>query len=615
MDLLTLTNAVNFAGTAMGVWLGVFVLTRSPERAIARVTALLMWACAGFFLSNLMYLNALPEGRNNLWLIFFRSSTLFVPALWLHLTAELAILDKAVIFPFRRTIIASAHLLAFALFALDTWAGPALLLPERPNVERVLSGSRVPTALFAVYVLFILLCALQSARNLIEARKLATGTHLARANEWAIRGTGLAAIGGLWLTGAILLGLATPSLPGDLLFGAGVALTGYAAAYITALLDGRSIARDFPYALLGIGIVCVLYMAAAFVSQVVYGAPFVSFVFLLLLAVATHSLLDGGRAMLDLVFFPPAARALRANLRHLAHEAGDVRDLRPGLRALFVALCQSLGVTHGALLLCKDERYTVESGYRLTVPTEPIPPAAFQAVELTALSGPTPLGPMAWLAPLQLMDRQEGAVLLGAKTTGANYSEDDEDLILETLDRMENLLAQIRLSEERARSLTTRLAEYHEAERAVAATTARASDAEAPLAVGGVREKEFIAEVEDALRHASDIPYLGEHHLSRLHVVARRLAPGAATNLDRGRALRQLLLDALNKLRPADVEPKVPTNDWYAYLIMRDAYAVGVPNKEIMARLYLSEGTFNRTRRRAVRAVARVIAELDAAPA
>jgi hypothetical protein len=134
------------------------------------------------------------------------------------------------------------------------------------------------------------------------------------------------------------------------------------------------------------------------------------------------------------------------------------------------------------------------------------------------------------------------------------------------------------------------------------------------MAVNGLSEKEFVAQTEDALRHISDIAYLGEQHLSRLHVVARRLAPGAVTNLDRGRALRQLLLDALNKLRPADVEPKVPTNDWYAYLIVREAYAVGVPNKEIMARLYLSEGTFNRTRRRAVRAIARVIAELDAAP-
>jgi hypothetical protein len=38
-----------------------------------------------------------------------------------------------------------------------------------------------------------------------------------------------------------------------------------------------------------------------------------------------------------------------------------------------------------------------------------------------------------------------------------------------------------------------------------------------------------------------------------------------------------------------------------------------VSNREIMMRLYISEGTFNRTRRSAVRALARALGEMEAA--
>jgi DNA-binding CsgD family transcriptional regulator len=43
--------------------------------------------------------------------------------------------------------------------------------------------------------------------------------------------------------------------------------------------------------------------------------------------------------------------------------------------------------------------------------------------------------------------------------------------------------------------------------------------------------------------------------------------------------------------------------------VLHDAYVEGVPNREIMARLYISEGTFNRTRRNAIRGLARLLAE------
>jgi len=46
-------------------------------------------------------------------------------------------------------------------------------------------------------------------------------------------------------------------------------------------------------------------------------------------------------------------------------------------------------------------------------------------------------------------------------------------------------------------------------------------------------------------------------------------------------------------------------------VILHDAYVDEIQNREIMSKLYISEGTFNRTRRIAISALARVLAEME----
>ena len=63
-------------------------------------------------------------------------------------------------------------------------------------------------------------------------------------------------------------------------------------------------------------------------------------------------------------------------------------------------------------------------------------------------------------------------------------------------------------------------------------------------------------------------------------------------------------------LRPAQACPREPIpRDWYSYMVLHDAYREGIPNNDNMSKLYISEGTFHRTRRAAVRSVARVFLE------
>ena len=109
----------------------------------------------------------------------------------------------------------------------------------------------------------------------------------------------------------------------------------------------------------------------------------------------------------------------------------------------------------------------------------------------------------------------------------------------------------------------------------------------------------FIKLVEDCLRKFPDSIVLGQSPLTDYVGVM------GESQIARGKQLQQLLHEAIETLRPAGSRPvgALP-RAWYNYVVLHDAYVKGVRNCEVMARLYISEGTFNRTRRNAVRGVA-----------
>ena len=114
--------------------------------------------------------------------------------------------------------------------------------------------------------------------------------------------------------------------------------------------------------------------------------------------------------------------------------------------------------------------------------------------------------------------------------------------------------------------------------------------------------------VEGALRHLNDLPTLAEHPLlSELP----GLAELSGTPLERAAQLRNALDQAIERLRPSGVRPTPGTSvlgGWLHYLVLKEAYVDGRPNKQVMQRYALSEGTFHRARRRAIDAIASDVA-------
>ena len=173
----------------------------------------------------------------------------------------------------------------------------------------------------------------------------------------------------------------------------------------------------------------------------------------------------------------------------------------------------------------------------------------------------------------------------------------------------------IRQDETPAMSLTTSAAQSLVVARRVESHPAQFAaviDGSVP-APGGQDERELPRWIEEALRNLSDYGYLGEHPLAGWKVVKRRLPAGSRTTLDHGKALYEVLAEAIEKFRPAGKRPgDLPPKVWHAYLILHEAYVENTPNRDIMARLDLSEGTFNRRRRAALQALARLLSDMEA---
>jgi hypothetical protein len=122
--------------------------------------------------------------------------------------------------------------------------------------------------------------------------------------------------------------------------------------------------------------------------------------------------------------------------------------------------------------------------------------------------------------------------------------------------------------------------------------------------------------VESALKRLYDFSYLGAHPLTQLRIVRSQWKGKnqPLTSLDRAKAVNTFLVEIIERLRPRGPLPKrnaIPCREWHPYLILRQAYVEEEHNYTIMNWLQISEGTFNRTRRRALQIVAKTVAELE----
>jgi CheY-like chemotaxis protein len=111
----------------------------------------------------------------------------------------------------------------------------------------------------------------------------------------------------------------------------------------------------------------------------------------------------------------------------------------------------------------------------------------------------------------------------------------------------------------------------------------------------------FVEQVKDALEHLQDLVYL------RGHPVAKTLGIAEATrDIGGARALRQRLLDAIDEVKPVG-SASAGGRQHRIRLILDLRYVEGLPYREVMSELGLSQSQYHRDQRAALEAVATVL--------
>jgi len=389
-----------------------------------------------------------------------------------------------------------------------------------------------------------------------------------------------------------LMGLAiSPPLPRigqDLSIFLGVFIIGISVARHQTLVERRTTLQDFPVTSLTILLLTITYtfIAIRFEHPLELVGPIVAFVIL------THALYDLVREFLERLRRRNESQ-FRKQLRRLEN-AGAEDTLRLRLQEGLDLLCQTINSSHGFIAIRREKEFVVVAT-RQSVQVDRRFPASTLAYDDILRTENMQIPNIQYFAPSFDGQNQIAVMGIGAPNTRLDYSRDDLNLLSEVADQIGTIVSLGNIQPQIKQIL--KQSEINESEASMVA-------GEMLSAMGINPDAEFTKIVEDGLRHISDYIFLGQSPL------ADKLGVQAESQIERGRDLHQKLLDAIELLKPAEKRPPEPLpRVWYNHAVLHDAYVEGAPNREIMARLYISEGTFNRTRRNAIRGLARLLME------
>ncbi len=609
---------VNMVGLACSLWLGFYIVTRSPRSHVSWLAALTLWSLATFFLHNSVALN-LPGSALLAW---FRYTVVLSLPLWLHLSLELV--STGAKLPSRTppvTLTRAGILLCyiFAFFIIGLAVTQPDLFLKAPAVPRLLLSDPLVGPVYILVPLFILLAVSVSVLVLSHGRRQAFSATLQEQFTIFLLATLIAGGGALYIVVGTSLHFDFPIFPGDALLAIGVTMLGYAVAKYNAMIEGRRVERDFLYTMIAVGSLTAFYVLIASVLYFGGQITFLTLILTMVGALSFNALYDGVRVALDRLFYRGQFEQLRSNLRAFAREAGTGQRLNEELEAILGSVCRALRIQKGFVALKEQGEFVVTASMDSIRVGQQFPLASLNASETIGLLRPERKGldGMELLVPLFGSGSQIGAIVLGAKENKEPHSEQDLEFLDDLVD-LAGVIHSTRMQAENIQTINAMVEQYRERERAlqlrleeIIADQRRAGEEKL------VRdENEIIGQVEDVFRHLHDFSYLSEHPLSRMLVVESESKKQKESfgSMARGKSLHQIMLQALNHIRPDGNESnsqQIPAREWHPFIILRDSYVDDQPNRNIMARLYIGEGTFNRTRRRALRNVAQALQEME----
>lgn len=605
---------------AAAEWIGFYIVTRSPKSLVSWLTALVLWTLGAYFFYTAIAVNETVTGLY----AWAQQFVVIVAPIWFHITVLLTggsnVRFKLPWSRWNRIAVPILYLYGLTLIAVS-FSSRLVVIPVTTNS---VNYQNAPGPLYALVIVLLIVCLAPSLLNLWRAAVPVRDPNLKSRYTLLTIATILATAGGLYLAINLFVGTGLPEIIGDGLLAAGVLLLGFAVGRFSAFVEGRSMNRDFFYTALGVGALTICYTLVLVLLYLGGKLSFLALALGIVGMVAANSLFDGVRITLDRIFYQGRFRELRANLRALSREAGTGASPEQRLSAILHSLCNALGISSGLIALKRGDQYVVYAAQDAQGLDHAYALETLDAKEIIGLAFPTRKGlqGMALLIPLIARGEQSGAIVLGAREQDPIYQEQDLELLEDLADQIAQLLNGIDMQQDHAQEINDLVVQYRERERSLELELQQVL-ATRQTVTPRIRsrdwdEDQLVGLVEDALRHIHDYSYLGEHKLVNLRRVRdqsqKRAGAAAPTLLDRGKALSEELLTLLDSLKPNTAPPKptqIAAREWHQYTILYETYVLEEMNREVMSKLYISEGTFNRTRRRAIRAIAKTLGEAE----
>lgn len=577
--LLSLTLWFDFCAFSITLWLAFYLLGRGYPSRITLRAVIVLFALSAFFLGAFYNIFHQVSGTASLRAVLL----VIVLATWYSLTIQLL---PAGIQKKQRWV-------SIGLYAASAAIMIALLETRSAFVRE--AGNALWVAHMNVSPPFLLYGAFQVFACCGILYNLLTGPRVGLSPQGKYF-----FIASLLPISAVVYGVFSLAIPApmprlvqDGLVFAGVVFLSYFIARYQTLIERRTTLQDFPIS--GFALLVLSAVYAWLANQLGYDPEIVALV--MVLAIVTHSIYDLAREYLERQRYRHES-AFRRQLRQLETLENAPDFMARSLQAGLELLCQTLDASSGWIAVRQAECYTVSASHHSLANGSQFPAEGITADDLFQPAVP-PLSDMAWIAPAFAGVTQVALVGVGSPKTRLHYSPDDLDLLAEVADRVGTIVSLANLYPNKKEQIRELVSE--------AQTDAKdlRSSADALLAaLVHNPDADLIRMVEEALRHLTDTIILGQSPLTAWAGVT------GSNHIQRGQRLQQLLIESIEALHPSGPRPREPLpREWYNYVVLYDAYVDCVPNREIMARLYISEGTFNRTRRTALRGLARLLLE------
>ena len=575
--LSTLTLIVDFGAMTISLWLAFYLFGKGYPNQIALRAVVVFLSLALFFFGAYD-----SQKYTTHWDSELRAITILVTlTAWYGLTYQMI------------SHSATEQIRRYKMLVYTLGVSAALLLIVIPNTLTTNSANALDVAHmqlglpYFVYGGFLLAAGVGILYNLLSGKQVGLqpqGRYFLIASIFATTGAvyGVVALGFHYSMLRLFL---------DLFAFGSVLFLGVAVARHQALIDRRILLADVPVSAFTIPGMALLY---AFIAQKA-GFESRSVAAIMALAVLTHSLHTLAREFLERLRLQQES-TFRRKIHRL--ESGTEANFKYRLKVGLGLLCQTVQASGGFVAIRMGSEFRIAASRQSPLHVdEHISPLLVACEDVTQITL-AQLPEIAWLAPAFEGQTQVAVIGIGKAKARLNYSSDDLDLLGEVASQIGTLVSLHNLQADKATVDVAQEADF------------RASTDELMLTIASNPEQDFVKTVEEGLRHLSDYVTLGQSPL------VERLGIPGESHIEQGKLLAKKMMESIETLHTGGTRPPEPLpRAWYNYVILHDAYVLSLPNREVMARLYVSEGTFHRTRRNAVRGLARSLMEINHASA